>query len=87
MDVSEILKVTEYLILGSNLFVESVIDLAVKKCCLVIMHKAHVLPFNHLKMYICLFVSPQSHHRGGGNVLFNDALNTFYFGYMASDIW
>ena len=22
-----------------------------------------------------------------GNVLFNDALNTFYYGYMASDIW
>ena len=24
---------------------------------------------------------------GIGNVLFNDALNTFYYGYMASDIW
>ena len=22
-----------------------------------------------------------------GNVLFNDALNTFIYGYMASDIW
>ena len=22
-----------------------------------------------------------------GNVLFNDALNTFSYGYMASDIW
>ena len=24
---------------------------------------------------------------GTGNVLFNDVLNTFYLGYMASDIW
>ena len=30
MDVSETLKGTDYLILGSNLFVESVIDLALK---------------------------------------------------------
>ena len=25
--------------------------------------------------------------RKEGNVLFNDTLNTFYYGYMASDIW
>ena len=36
------------------------------------------------KAVVCAIFSVE---RKEGNVLFNDALNTFYLGYMASDIW
>ena len=32
-------------------------------------------------------VKEKKEGRKEGNVLFNDALNTFFYGYMASDIW
>ena len=53
MDISELLKVTDFLILGSNLFEESVIDLALKKKCYLIYTRMQLYgAFNRLESII-----------------------------------
>ena len=44
------------------------------------------LPFLSNRLDIIHKETPELSLGGGGNVLFNDALNTLIYGYMASDI-
>ena len=50
-----------------------------------------IYSFIHSFIYLCiiyfLFILILCVYRKERNVLFNDALNTFFYGYMASDLW